>query len=988
MIQKKILNQIEAKIKNQNEYIVNTVGGVDHHRGTTILKTKIMNIEESARFFIIDKHNFKYDLLIGLDCIQLFCLNQDYKGRITQTLNYSESQNKLISELTEIKINYNENLPTNQYQANLDHLTKYEQKEIQNIIQNYSDIFAKDRYDIGTFSEYQAHIKLIDNRYIAKKPYRCSFVDQEEIEQQIKSLLEHKLIEQSTSPFAAPVTLAYKREQEGIEKQKNRLCIDFRELNKLVIPESFPFPLIEDLIGKTQGCNWFTVLDINSAFWSIPLRYEDREKTGFVTQTGHYHWTCLPFGLKISPAIFQRILYGIIQKYQLTSFCTNYIDDILIFSNSFEEHKLHIEKLLSAIRTEGWKLKLVKCFFAQHKIKYLGHIIENGTIKPMSDNLKAIKEFPRPRSLKNIRQFLGKVNFYLKFIKDSTKVLEPFHYLLRKDVKFIWNETCEQNFNKIKHYLTSQPTLAIFNRNYPIKIYTDASIEGMGAVLKQTQPNGTDKTVAYFSKKFTEGQKKKKAIYLECIAVREAVKFWQYWLLGNKFEIYTDHKPLQNLNIKSRTDEELGDLTNYLSQFDFRIIYLPGNTNTEADCLSRNPVDNIREETKDILQTVNTLTLEEVVQDQKQIIPKMKQMEIKNNIIYKKNTHRVVISEQTGKILISRVHKNFGHIGTLCMLNTIRHNYFFKNMRQLITDHCTQCDICIKNKSRPPLKIGKLGMLGPATNPFEIMSLDTIGGFGGKRSTKRYLHLLVDHFTRYAFISTSSTQTSSDFIKLIQQVQTENNVKITLLLTDQHGGLTSNEFQNFITSQNIGMIFTAVDCPFSNGLNERLNQTLVNRIRCKVNENEKRKTWTTAAYECINDYNNTIHSTTKFSPRYLMEGKIEHIIPNQLITKHDLMQDRKLALQNTIKAHKLSEQRYNKRKTEWEFKQNDLVYVEMSNKLNRNKLDEIRQGPFLITQILSKHIVEVEINKSKKGKRNYHVCKLIPLYRLDNNKRG
>lgn len=974
------MDKIEAKIKNQNKYSVNTVGGVDHYNGITILETKIMNIEESARFFIIDKDNFKYDILIGLDCIQLFRLNQDYKGIITQTLDNTESHNfTLKSDNTDIKINYNENIPTDQYQVNLDHLTDYEQNDIQNIIQNYRDIFAKDRYDIGTVSKHQAHIKLLNNKYIAKKPYRCSFADQEEIEQQIKKLLEHGLIEQSTSPFAAPVTLAYRREQEGVEKTKNRLCIDFRELNKLIIPESYPFPLIEDLIAKTQGCNWFTTLDINSAFWSIPLQYEDREKTGFITQTGHYHWTCLPFGLKISPAIFQRILYGIIQKYQLTSFCINYLDDILIFSKSFKEHKQHVEKLLLAIRTEGWKLKFVKCSFAQHKTKYLGHIIENGTIKPISDNLKAIKEFPQPKSLKNIRQFLGKVNFYLKFIKDSTKVLEPFHHLLRKDVKFIWDETCEQNFNKIKHYLTSQPILAIFNRNYPIKIYTDASIEGMGAVMKQTQPNGIDQTVAYFSKKFTESQKKKKAIYLESIAVKEAVKFWQYWLLGNKFEIYTDHKPLQNLNIRSRTDEELGDLTNYLSQFDFRIIYLPGNTNIEADCLSRNPIDKTKDETHDILQTVNSLTLEEVKQDQKQITSKTKQMEIKNNVIYKKNTERIVISEQTGKILISRVHKNFGHIGTLCMFNTIRKNYFFKNMTKLIKDHCTQCDICIKNKSRPPLKIGKLGMLGPATKPFEIMSFDTVGGFGGRRSTKRYLHLLIDHFTRYAFISTSSSQTSADFIKLIERVQTENNTKIELLLTDQHGGLTSNEFQNFITSQNIGMIFTSVDCPFSNGLNERLNQTVVNRIRCKVNENEKRKAWTTAAYECIGNYNNTIHSTTKFSPKYLMEGKIEHIIPQQLITKYDLMKDRELALQNTIKAHKINEAKYNKNKIEWEFKPHDLVYVEMNNKLNRNKLDEIRQGPFPITQVLSKHIVEVEINKSKKGKRNYHVIKLIPL---------
>lgn len=202
--------------------------------------------------------------------------------------------------------------------------------------------------------EYEAHIDLSVDKYCSKRPYRCSVEDKNEIEEQISKLLEKKLIEVSYSPFAAPVTLAFKKE----DKRRSRLCIDFRDLNKIVVPQAQPFPLIDDLVIKTRNCNYFSTLDINSAFWSIPLRMEDRKKTAFVTQEGHFQSTCLQFGLKTSPAIFQRVLSTILRKYKLTEFAVNYIDDILIFSKNFYDHISHLTQLLKAIQTEDFRLNL------------------------------------------------------------------------------------------------------------------------------------------------------------------------------------------------------------------------------------------------------------------------------------------------------------------------------------------------------------------------------------------------------------------------------------------------------------------------------------------------------------------------------------------------------------------------------------------------------------------------------------------------------
>lgn len=221
------------------------------------------------------------------------------------------------------------------------------------------------------------------------------------------------MIEESYSPFAAPVTLAYKRD----ENKRWRLCIDFRDLNKIVVPQSQPFPLIEDLVIKTRNCKYFSKLDINSAFWSIPLRIEDRRKTGFVTQEGQFQWTCLPFGLKTSPCIFQRILSNIIRKHKLSDFTVNYIDDILVFSKTFEEHIDHLAQLLEAIMKEGFRLKFSKCTFALDSVQYLGHIIKYNSISPIKDNLISIKNFPVPKNQKNIRQFLGKLIFTMSMFR-------------------------------------------------------------------------------------------------------------------------------------------------------------------------------------------------------------------------------------------------------------------------------------------------------------------------------------------------------------------------------------------------------------------------------------------------------------------------------------------------------------------------------------------------------------------------------------------
>lgn len=217
----------------------------------------------------------------------------------------------------------------------------------------------------------------------------------------------------------------------------------------------------------------------------------------------------MPFGLKISPAILQRALANILRRNGLHNFCTKYTDDILVFSKSFEDHVEHITVLLQSLRAEGFRIKLSKCELAKHSVKYLGHTLGYNTVSPHQDNLISIKQKPKPENKKNVRQFLGKVNFYNKYISNSTQLLSLLHNLLRENVKFDWTEECQKTFEKIKDHLSSSPILAIFDPEKKTYIFTDASIQGIGTILKQVQNNGELLPVAYFSKKLRPAQNEK-----------------------------------------------------------------------------------------------------------------------------------------------------------------------------------------------------------------------------------------------------------------------------------------------------------------------------------------------------------------------------------------------------------------------------------------------------------------------------------------------
>lgn len=570
------------------------------------------------------------------------------------------------------------------------------------------------------------------------------------------------------------------------------------------------------------------------------------------------------------------------------------------------------------------------------------------------------------------------MNYYHKYIPNVALILEPLHNLLRKGVEFNWSKECEEAFRALNDYLIKEPILAIFDPNKTSYVITDASDLGYAATLKQIQEDGNLHPIGYFSMKSSKVKKRRDAIYIELTAIRKAIEFWHHYLYGVKFVVVTDHKPLKNLKLKTRPDTKIGQQLIYLDQYNFKVIYQEGKNNIEANELSRSPVLEYFEG-EETVKHANIIELKEIRNDQKNLDEKKlkKDYFIKNDDIWfkiKDNRKRVVISKEIGLNIVKKLHTSLGHIGRGQLSETIRKRFYFKGMNRIINKYWDKCEVCIKNKKRKR-KIGYLSCLGPANRPFEYMSIDTVGGFSGKNSIKKYLHILIDHFSRFVWIRSSKTQNANDFIKLIDKIADKKEIKN--ILVDQYSGINSDKFKNYLKANEINMLITPVDNPESNGMNERVNQTITNKIRCELNnERNKDKAWTTSAERAIKMYNDTEHSVTKYSPAFLLTGIQKRISP--LKETLDLEKARKQALKNTKTAMKRNKERIDSKRIDREIKIGEKVYVESENKLNRSKLSEIRKGLVNVLDIKSPLIYKLDLNRKKEENNLVHKNRLIP----------
>lgn len=456
-------------------------------------------------------------------------------------------------------------------------------RKLGDLCAKFNDIFAlkNDTLTANNFYKQKIHLEKINPVYI--KNYRLPEVHRQEINNQVNKMLHDKIIQPSISPFNSPILLVPKK--SNTDEKKWRLVVDFRQLNKQIIPDKFPLPRIDEILDHIGRAKYFTTLDLMSGFHQIELDNKSKRYTAFSSPDGHYEFNRLPFGLNISPNSFQRMMT--IALSGLPPECAFlYIDDIIVMGCSVSHHLKNLECVFTKLREHNLKLNPSKCVFFASDVTYLGHHISEKGIQPDRSKFSAIENYPTPKDADEVRRFVAFCNYYRRFIQNFAEIAYPLNKLLRKNIKFDWTSECQLAFDSLKKQLVSPTILQFPNFKEHFTLITDASKIACGAVLTQKYDN-IDLPIAFASKAFTKGEANKSTIEQELTAIHWAITHFRPYLYGRKFTVKTDHRPLVYLFSMKNPSSKLTRMRIDLEEFDFDVQYVPGKINFGADALSR-----------------------------------------------------------------------------------------------------------------------------------------------------------------------------------------------------------------------------------------------------------------------------------------------------------------------------------------------------------------------------------------------------------------
>jgi hypothetical protein len=448
--------------------------------------------------------------------------------------------------------------------------------ELRDVLHDFAHVFSEVP---GKTSMVSHRIDLVEGaRPVRQYPYRLNPEKMARVDKEVSQLLEAGIIEESESPWAAPIVLVPK------PNGTDRLCTDFRKLNGLSVPDPFPMPRVEVLIDRVGQSRFITKLDMTKGYWQIPMHPESVPLTAFVTPKGHYQWKYMSFGLKNAPASFSRLITKVLNG--LNEFCDAYLDDIIIFSLAWSDHLVHLRKVLSRIADACLTLNLAKCVFANASVDFLGHHIGIDGVQPRLKKVEAVLKFPRPATKKQVQSFLGLAGYYQRYLPHFSDITLPLTALTKKGIPFRWNEEAEVAFLDLKSRLASRPILIPPDFTKQFCVGVDASQFCLGACLFQMK-DGLEHPICYLSRKLLPQEIRYSTIEKEALALMVALRAFSVYFGSAVVLVFTDHKPLQFIHQMANKNMKLLRWSLELEQYNLDIRHRPGEWNVLPDILSR-----------------------------------------------------------------------------------------------------------------------------------------------------------------------------------------------------------------------------------------------------------------------------------------------------------------------------------------------------------------------------------------------------------------
>uniref|UniRef100_A0A8R1DZW4 RNA-directed DNA polymerase n=1 Tax=Caenorhabditis japonica TaxID=281687 RepID=A0A8R1DZW4_CAEJA len=792
-----------------------------------------------------------------------------------------------------------------------------EQKSVLlNLFKKFSDVFSRNSYDLGSSKTDPIHIYTNTEVPVRGRPYRVPVKYQAELEKHINGLLLSERITESNTPWISPIVLVPKK------NGSLRVCLDFRKLNEVTIPDNFPLPRIDSILEKVGGSKFFSSLDMANGYLQLRLDPESSYKCGFVTEDKVYAYTHLPFGLRSAASYFQRamrtVLAGMEQDVMM------YIDDVLVFSKSFESHVKTLRKVLTRFREYNLKASPAKCEFAKKSIVFLGHEISETNYSPNQANLDTIEKMPIPRDLRAVQRFVGMAGFFRKFIKNFSEIAEPLTKLTRKEQKFEWTSEQQQAFEILKEKLTSKPILAYPDYTKEFHIYTDASAVAQGAVLAQVSANeGNIQVVAYGSRTLSEVETRRPAIQIELGAIVFALRHFKPYIWLSKIILHTDHRPLVHILAKSKVNERIARWLIEIQQYDITIVHIDGKKNTVADCISRakdevaplpteelediiefpvcmaidrskdrvpkkftpgntqKPVDLALEQDKDsdvnIIKTFLTSPATTIDGISEKWLPFLERVRMSKTgiltVTFGNDNPKVVIPHTLQKLMFESFHTSLlggGHFDWRKTLHKAQKKYFWPGMRADFLKWTLECLKCQQKRNPHPSK-REPQLVVVTSQVFEKVGIDLTGPLRTSLKGNKYYINMICWFSKFVISvplpdATCETISRAVLEELVLKFGTPNQI-----VSDNASSFTSAAFQQFCSLLKIGHHRAIPHHSKGNGATERTFRTFHAVISKYINK--EHSDWDTILPFTTFSYNNTVHSTTGETPFFLVFGR-------------------------------------------------------------------------------------------------------------------
>ncbi|KAJ9561559.1 hypothetical protein OSB04_006719 [Centaurea solstitialis] len=729
------------------------------------------------------------------------------------------------------------------------------------VVCEFPDVFPEDLPGIPPERQVEFRIDLVPGAApVAKTPYRLAPPEMQELSNQLEELLEKGFIRPSSSPWGAPILF--------VKKKDGTLRIS----NKLTVKNRYPLPRIDDLFDQLQGAAWFSKIDLRSGYHQLKVREEDVHKTAFRTRYGHYEFVVMPFGLTNAPAAFMDLMNRVCRPLLDRSVIV-FIDDILIYSKTKEDHVEHLWEVLEILRKEQLYEKFSKCDFWLQEVQFLGHLVNREGIKVDPAKVEAVMKWETPKSPSEIRSFLGLAGYYRRFIQDFSKVAVPLTKLTRKNVSFVWGEEQQSAFETLRQKLCEAPVLMLPEGVEDMTVYCDASYHGLGCVLMQR-----GKVISYASRQLKTHEVNYPTHDLELAAVVFALKLWRHYLYGVKCTIYTDHKSLRyfldqpNLNMRQRRWLDV------VKDYDCEILYHPGKANVVADALSRK-THHVLLRVPLMRLTVTTSLFDLIRQSQADAIKveNQKKERIKGQLPQLVTDSRglltrfgrvwVPVTGEARQTLLDEAHKSkFSiHPGATKMYRDLKTDYWWPGMKRDVARYVERYLTCLRVKAEHQRPHGKLQPLDIPVWKWEHIRMDLITKLPRTPRSNDAIWVIVDRLTKSAhFIAireSSSAEALADIY--VKEIVARHGVPVTII-SDRDVRFTSRFWGKFHEDLGTRLQFSTAFHPQTDGQSERTIQTLEDMLRACVLDFGG--SWDTYLPLAEFSYNNSFHASIGMPP--------------------------------------------------------------------------------------------------------------------------